>query len=116
MRRLTLQRLPGVFEVRTYPAEYSVKSLMRRSLPDPIDNAAGRVQAVRGVRSAVDMVKLQQAIGNIDRRAAHARRRKFDRIWHEARLSEEPGLGISFTSMLFLLAHHKLIDDEKALQ
>jgi hypothetical protein len=68
------------------------------------------------VRGALDLEKLQAAISHIDPEQIRARRRRYNRIWHEARLSEEPGLGISFTTMLFLLAHHKLIDDEKALQ
>ena len=89
---------------------------MRRSLPDPVDNAAGRVHAVQVVRSAVDVDKLNHAIAGISQKEIHARRRMFDRIYQEARLAEEPRLGISFNAMLFLLAHHKLIDDEKALQ
>jgi len=48
---------------------------------------------------------------------AEVRRRKavYARLYHEATISHEPGLGISFTNMLILLAHHKLIVDAEAL-
>lgn len=89
---------------------------MRRCLPDPVDNAAGRVHAAQGVRSAVDVDKLNNVLAEIDQKEVRKRRGAFDRIYHEARSIEEPGLGISFTSMLMLLAHFKLIDYERALQ
>jgi hypothetical protein len=110
------QRLTGVFEVRPYPAEHSVHNLMRSSLPDPVENAAGRVPVATGVKRAVDTRQLQSIIRGIDHGMVHERRKTFTRLYHEARISEEPGRGISFTAMLFLLAHYKLIKDEDALQ
>jgi hypothetical protein len=48
---------------------------------------------------------------------AEIRRRKavYAKLYHEATISHEPGMGISFTNMLILLAHHKLIVDAEAL-
>ena len=43
------------------------------------------------------------------------RKAVYARLYHEATISHEPGLGISFTNMLILLAHHKLIVDAEAL-
>jgi hypothetical protein len=59
---------------------------------------------------------VESLVRQIDLTKVRERRRVFARLYHEARISEEPGRGISFTSMLFMLAHYKLIDDEKALQ
>lgn len=81
-----------------------------------MENAAGRVIVATGVKRAVDTRQLQRIISGIDHRMIRERMQTFTRLYHEARLSEEPGRGISFTSMLFLLAHYKLIDDEEALQ
>jgi len=58
---------------------------------------------------------LDRMLGSID--SAEVRRRKaiYERLYHEASISHEQGLGISFTDMLTLLAHHKLIVDAEAL-
>nr|XP_019045668.1 high-affinity cell membrane calcium channel [Kwoniella bestiolae CBS 10118]OCF24598.1 high-affinity cell membrane calcium channel [Kwoniella bestiolae CBS 10118] len=109
-------RLTGVFEVRTYPIEYSIPNMIRNALPDPIDNASGKLFVATGVRRAVDIRRVEDQIAHIDYRQVRERRLLFSRLYSEAKISEENGRGISFTSMLMMLAHYKLIDDEKALQ
>jgi hypothetical protein len=110
------QRLSGVFELRLYPAEFSISNLIRSSIPDPVMNASGRVLTATGVKTAVDVNRLQEIISQIDYNKVRERRRVFARLYNEARISEEPGKGIGFTAMLMLLAHYKLIEDEEALQ
>lgn len=110
------QRLSGVFELRLYPTEYSIPNLVRATIPDPYLNASGRLLTVTGVKTAVDMGKLQQIISHVDYDKVRSRRQTFARLYNEARISEGPGRGIGFTAMLLLLAHYKLIDDEEALQ
>lgn len=61
------------------------------------------------------MSKLNRILGGIDNVKIRKRRTLFSRIYHEAMISQEPGKGISFTNMLLMLAHHKLIDDREAL-
>ena len=61
------------------------------------------------------MNKLQANLNGIDRAAIKKRKNLYNHLYHEARISHEPGKGISFTNMLLLLAHHKLIDDREAL-
>ncbi|WWC88695.1 uncharacterized protein L201_003608 [Kwoniella dendrophila CBS 6074] len=109
-------RLTGVFEVRTYPIEHSLPNMMRIAMPDPIDNATGKSFVASGVKRAVDIRRLENQIAHIDYRQVRERRHLFGRLYNEAKISEEDGRGISFTSMLMMLAHYKLIDDEKALQ
>jgi hypothetical protein len=67
------------------------------------------------VCEGVDLNKLKRIVDQID--VAEIRKRKaiYNRLYHEASISHEPGLGISFTDMLTLLAHHKLIIDAEAL-
>lgn len=105
-----------MFEVRPYPAEYSMRNLLRASIPDRVESASGRLLVVNGVRQAVDVRRVEGLVGQIDAQQVRERRNTFIRLYHEARISSEPGRGISFTSMMFMLAHYKLIDDEKALQ
>jgi hypothetical protein len=113
---LNTQRLSGVFVVRPYPPNMTIRSLLRASIPDPVDNAAGRLVVARGTRYAVDVRQVEKLVNRADPSAVRDRRQMFARLYHEARISEDPGRGLSFTSMLFMLAHYKLIDDEKALQ
>lgn len=60
--------------------------------------------------------KLNKLLDKIDYGAIRKRRAAYMRIYHEANaLYHHRGKGISFTDMLVLLAHHKLIDDREAL-
>ena len=61
------------------------------------------------------MSKLERMLDSIDYQAIRQRRAIYARLYHEATVSHEPGLGISFANMLILLAHHKLIVDAEAL-
>jgi hypothetical protein len=79
-------------------------------------NASGRLLTATGVKTAVDVTRLQEMISHIDYSQVRKRRQVFARLYNEARISEEPGKGIGFTAMLMLLAHYKLIEDEEALQ
>lgn len=99
-----------MFEVRIYPAEYSVRNILS-VCKDPLDKKAWGSRVVDGV----DLNKLESIVDGID--YADVRRRKaiYSRLYHEASISHEQGLGISFTDMLTLLAHHKLIVDAEAL-
>lgn len=103
--------LNGVFEVRLYPTEYTVPNLLRTCAPAS-ENAKG---IVHGAEHAVDLSKLRGAIAQIDYDTVRRRRRKFVRLFYEAKITEEPR-GISFTNMLQMLSHATLINDEDALQ
>jgi hypothetical protein len=105
-----LQKLSGIFEVRIYPAEYSVPNILA-FCRDPLGEQAWSPKVVEGV----DLSKLERMLDTIDYQEIRKRRTVYARLYHEATISHEPGLGISFTNMLILLAHHKLIVDAEAL-
>ncbi|KAG7442714.1 uncharacterized protein BT62DRAFT_1079090 [Guyanagaster necrorhizus] len=99
-------RLSGIFEVRIYPVEYSVRNIMNAS------KATGDLytREVEGI----DLAELSKVLDGIDYIAVRKRRAIYSRLFHEASVSHQ-GVGISFTGMLTLLAHHKLIVDHEAL-
>lgn len=83
--------------------------------------------------NSIDIRKLGDAISQIDQREISRRRATYIRLYHEAKITAESGKGISFTkyvplsfarvhsltlcvSMLLLLAHYKIIDDNLALR
>ncbi|WVQ72778.1 hypothetical protein IAR50_002338 [Cryptococcus sp. DSM 104548] len=109
-------RLTGVFEVRPYPFDFSIPAIVQRSTTNSTENASNQKFVVQGVKHAVDVRRVAQQISQIDYRQVRERRHIYTKLYNEARISEEPGKGISFTAMLVLLAHYKLIDDEQALQ
>lgn len=67
------------------------------------------------VVDGIDTMKLSKVLSGIDSVKIRKRRMLYSRVYHEAMISQEPGKGISFTNMLLMLAHHKLIDDREAL-
>ncbi|KAL0066269.1 calcium channel protein [Marasmius tenuissimus] len=93
-------KLSGVFEARIYPIEYNTPYLLA-ACQDPT------------MKGGVDTDKLNRILGAIDYTAIRKRKATYGRLYHEASIS--PGKGISFTDMLLLLAHHKLIVDHEAL-
>ncbi|KAJ7872310.1 Ion transport protein-domain-containing protein [Mycena olivaceomarginata] len=104
-------KLSGVFEARIYPAEFSIPNIQARCKPsnDSQYALAGRIVA------GVDLNKLEKTLKEVDYPAIRKRRAVYARLYHEASISHQQGRGISFTDMLFLLAHHKLIVDREAL-
>lgn len=59
--------------------------------------------------------QLNKVLNTIDYNAIRKRRALYSRLYHEASVSHQQGKGISFTNMLLMLAHHKLIVDREAL-
>jgi len=78
---------------------------------DRFDKQAWHSRVVQGV----DLSKLDQILDGIDYSEVRKRKLIYSRLFHEASITHEHGLGISFTDMLTLLAHHKLIVDAEAL-
>lgn len=107
----SMQRLSGIFEVRIYPPGANVRKILEKcqgldaDLTQPASHVGG-----------VDISRLQRVLGSLDFSRTRQRRDMYNRLFQEALFIQEPGKGISFTNMLLLLAHYKLIDDEKALK
>jgi voltage-dependent calcium channel len=64
----------------------------------------------------MDAGKLKQILGGADHTKVRQRRNLYIRLYHEASVLCPPGKGMSFTDMLLLLAHYKLINDHEALE
>ncbi|GAA6055172.1 hypothetical protein JCM3770_002218 [Rhodotorula araucariae] len=117
------RRLSGVFEVKIYRDDWSIQSLRAGSYRDPgyylrspsFHHYLGDRDTLSLER--VDLDKLRDLISGIDAAEVAARRRNYNRVYHEAIHDAEESLkGIAFSKMLTLLAHYRLIDDESALR
>ncbi|KAI6152729.1 Ion transport protein-domain-containing protein [Pisolithus thermaeus] len=103
---LFLARLDGVFETRIYPREQSVHAILASCQ----DNSKKATKT-----GGVNLKKLNNILNKIDYNDIRKRRNTHGRLYHEARILSLRSGGLSFTDMLLLLAHHKLIDDREAL-
>ncbi|KAH9979222.1 Ion transport protein-domain-containing protein [Lactifluus volemus] len=68
-----------------------------------------------GSTYGVNVESLNATLSRVDDGAIRRRRQLFSGLYHEAILTHQRGKGISFTDMLILLAHYKLIVDKDAL-
>ncbi|KAI6001926.1 Ion transport protein-domain-containing protein [Pisolithus albus] len=96
---LFLARLDGVFETRIYPPQQSVHAILAGCQ----DNSRKANKT-----GGVNLKKLNNILNRKTRNT-------YSRLYHEARILSLRSGGLSFTDMLLLLAHHKLIDDREAL-
>ncbi|KAL1742981.1 Ion transport protein-domain-containing protein [Schizophyllum fasciatum] len=105
-------KLSGIFEVRIYPQQYSIPNIVKAAKGSMSTDSeyAWSAHTVEGV----DVNRLNKILNEIDYTAIRRRRVIYSRLYHEASISHH-GRGISFTGMLLLLAHHKLIVDREAL-
>ncbi|EGN97267.1 hypothetical protein SERLA73DRAFT_110442 [Serpula lacrymans var. lacrymans S7.3] len=103
-------KLSGVFETRIYPIDYSVKNIVAQCKSDKETHVWSSKDA-----TGMDLSKLNKALSAIDYAGVRKRRTTYSRLYHEASVSYHQGTGISFTEMLLLLAHNKLIVDREAL-
>ncbi|KAF9236771.1 Ion transport protein-domain-containing protein [Melanogaster broomeanus] len=101
-----LGKLSGIFEVRIYPQESSIAAIV-----DTCYDESKRRNKTGGISAR----KLNQMLNKTDHNAIRKRRMIYTRLYHEASIMSHQGKGISFTDMLLLLAHHKLIVDREAL-
>ncbi|KAG0695689.1 Ion transport protein-domain-containing protein [Suillus ampliporus] len=100
-----LGKLNGIFEVRIYPVEYSVPAIVSACTNDDIQKLG----------TELNTRKVNKMLRKIDFNVIRQRRAVYCRLFHEASVIDRHRNGISFTDMLFLLAHHKLIVDCDAL-
>ncbi|KAG1824615.1 Ion transport protein-domain-containing protein [Suillus subaureus] len=106
-----LGKLNGIFEVRIYPTEYSVSSIVSTC------KDIQKIVTKKGTEeTTLNPRKVNKVLRKIDFDVIRQRRAVYCRLFHEASVIESHGEGISFTDMLFLLAHHKLIVDRDALE
>lgn len=118
-----MQRLSGVFEIKIYRDEWSIESLRAGSYLEPTYHARSpsfhHLLNDRDLLSLqrVDLDKLRSLCAAVDENEVAARRRNFVHAYHEAMHDAEQSLkGISFTKMLVLVAHYRLVTDDSALQ
>ncbi|KAH9817542.1 Ion transport protein-domain-containing protein [Melampsora americana] len=120
-------RLTGAFNVSIYPPELRLHALLEacQRKPESVtfkdaepkhSDTQGPTPRFSPHAPGLDLHELNSRLSFMNRPETRARRNVFNHLYQEALLSEKPGRGLSFTAMMLLLAHRKLIEDDQALQ
>ena len=75
-----------------------------------------QTQSTSTIVEGVDLDRLNQRISKIPLKEIRQRRKRLNTFYEECLVSADPDRGISFTSILMILAHYKIINDNKSLR
>ncbi|OBT57924.1 hypothetical protein VE04_03406 [Pseudogymnoascus sp. 24MN13] len=110
-----LGELSGIFAMRIYDEEDSVLRILEDVRAQPMGSRTTSVATVSGAMG-IDLKKLNDRIARIDGQKVRERRHLYNIFYEEVMVSADPELGISFTSVLMILAHYNIISDNKSLK
>lgn len=112
-----LGELSGVFEMRIYPPENSVRQILEDiQTHGQVPPSRHTSIATAAQLSSVNINSLNRRLDEIDVHAVRERRRKYNIFYEEVMVSADPDKGISFTTVLMILAHYNIINDSKSLR
>ncbi|KAL4809534.1 Ion transport protein-domain-containing protein [Aspergillus unguis] len=107
-----LGELTGKFEVRIYQGDFMIPRILDECRVDKRDS----LLAHRRVYEGVDLDKLAKAVRKIPVENVRKRRKRLNELYEEVLVSADPVHGISFHTLLMILAHHNVISDNKSLR
>ncbi|KUJ20384.1 BcCCH1, calcium channel protein [Mollisia scopiformis] len=110
-----LGELSGVFEMRIYPHEHSVRRILEDIQSEP---TSGRIVSMASTSAAptVNLKSLNKRLAEIDPVAIRLARARYNLFFEEVMVSADVDRGISFTTVLMILAHYNVISDNKSLK
>ncbi|KXH43737.1 ion transporter [Colletotrichum simmondsii] len=113
-----LGELSGVFEMRIYDADDSVRQILEDVRNDASTSGARHmsIASASNYSAGIDIQRLNRRLAQIDVVKVRERRRRFNIFFEEVMVSADPDKGISFTSVLMILAHYNIINDSKSLK
>ncbi|KAI0484781.1 Ion transport protein-domain-containing protein [Xylariaceae sp. FL0804] len=111
-----LGELSGIFEMRIYDQEDSVHQILDDIKGAEQQPARHASIATASVASGVDIQRLNERLARMDVEKIRERRRRFNIFYEEVLVSSDPDRGISFTTVLMIMAHYNIISDSKSLR
>jgi hypothetical protein len=110
-----LGELSGVFEMRIYSQENSVRRILEDVQSQP---TSGRILSMASASSAtgVNLKALNKRLAKIDAAEVRRSRARYNLFFEEVMVSADVDRGISFTTVLMILAHYNVISDNKSLK
>jgi hypothetical protein len=110
-----LGELSGVFEMRIYSQENSVRRILEDIQSQP---TSGRIVSMVSTSSTngVNLKALNKRLAQIDADEVRRSRTRYNLFFEEVMVSADVDRGISFTTVLMILAHYNVISDNKSLK
>ncbi|KAI9814449.1 MAG: calcium channel protein [Pycnora praestabilis] len=106
-----LGELSGVFEMRIYNGEHTVRNILEDCTVSQRNSDVNS-----GVVDGVDLKKLAKRLSQIPVDEIRERRKRLNRFYEEVLVSADPDQGIAFNSVLMIIAHYNVISDNKSLR
>jgi hypothetical protein len=110
-----LGELSGVFEMRIYSQEHSVRKILEDIQSEPGQRRMTSMTSASGA-SGVDLQALNSRLAQIDPKVVQKARVRHNLFFEEVMVSADVDRGISFTTVLMILAHYNVISDNKSLK
>ncbi|EXJ91094.1 hypothetical protein A1O1_04201 [Capronia coronata CBS 617.96] len=107
-----LGELSGVFQMRIYDGDFTVRTIKEDCTVHPGDPVRPGARVVEGI----DLDKLAERVSQIPVAEIRRRRERMNVFYQEVMLTADPDRGIPFTACLFLLAHYNVITDSRSLR
>lgn len=98
--------------MRIYKDEQSVGGILR----DCLVETRGTETPPPGVVHGIDLPKLNERLKSIDVADIRRRRKRLELFFQEIMVHAPQDRGVNFTACLMILAHHKIISDNKSLK
>lgn len=110
-----LGELSGVFQMRIYQPEDSVRQILDDVRADAQTSRHMSI-ATTSAYNEIDIDKLNRRLALLDVEKIRERRRRFKVFFGEVLVSADPDKGIAFSDVLMILAHYNIINDSKSLK
>ncbi|KAF2154780.1 calcium channel-like protein subunit Cch1 [Myriangium duriaei CBS 260.36] len=111
-----LGELSGVFEMRIYDGDFTVRSLLSDCATHPNRRMTTSSLDTFGARANVDISRLNARLADLPVEEIRRRRQRMNIFYEEVLVSADPDRGIEFTTLLLILAHYKIIHDSRSLR
>lgn len=101
--------------MRIYDGDFTVGSLIEECRTSPRESSSLPVSAQKE-KPEIDINKLNRRLAELPIAEIRRRRLRMNTFYEEVIVSSDPDRGIQFTTLLMILAHHKVINDNKSLR
>ncbi|CAZ82135.1 unnamed protein product [Tuber melanosporum] len=108
-----LGTLTGIFAMRVYEEPFTVPDILDDCRVDPQSHSSG---TTRGIIEGVDLEALNRRVAMIPIHKIRRQRHIYTLFYEECLVSADKEYGVSFTSVLLILAHYKIINDNRSLR
>ena len=109
-----LGELSGVFQMRIYEGDFTVRNLLEDCQVDRHDSF--RSSDPRRIVHGIDLDMLNARLRSIPVKDIRKKRERMNIFYEEMLVAADPDRGISFTSCLMILAHYSVNEDGKSLR